>query len=349
MHSVRTTVCRVAAATTLVFLAACGGGSSAAKAPTAPSAPTPPAPPPVVGWSVAGVLVDTVGKQPVGGAQLAPSWDLAAVATGADGAFSLGATANPPTTPYRLTVSGSNLVSRELWVGWQPGVRSGITLDVIRDAAPFSMSFYRQLVRGTYDAEGAPWPVLRWTGSPKFYVKTTDQNGRAIETEVLAALGNVLPGAVAAYSSGTLSVAAIETGPDERPEAKGWINISFRRSTSSEQYCGWASVGADPGSITFTDRCACGSNKVAGSLVYHEVGHALGFFHVSDESSVMYPYDDGRCPPAVLSASEKHHVAIAYSRPRGNEDPDRDPGSPYFLDSLPVPRIVRCGLRSVTR
>lgn len=65
----------------------------------------------------------------------------------------------------------------------------------------------------------------------------------------------------------------------------------------------------------------------------HEVGHALGYFHVSDKNSVMYPFAPGNCPPGDLSPSEAYHAAIAYSRPRGNTDPDNDPSSGQLLQS----------------
>src|SRR5262245_52621845 len=112
-----------------------GGGSSPTPAPTPVPTPTP-APTPTNTWSVAGRLVDTVTQQPIAGAQIAPSWELAAVTTGADGSYQLGAIANPPSTPYKLTVSGTGLLSRDLWVTWQQGPRTDITLDVIRQVAP---------------------------------------------------------------------------------------------------------------------------------------------------------------------------------------------------------------------
>jgi hypothetical protein len=46
---------------------------------------------------------------------------------------------------------------------------------------------------------------------------------------------------------------------------------------------------------------------------------------------VMYPFAPGNCPPGSLSAAEKFHAAIAYSRPRGNRDPDVDPSNGFFV------------------
>jgi hypothetical protein len=327
----------------LLLLAAigCGGGSPAAPVtPATPSVPTP-APVPTTTWSVAGQLVDTVTQQPISGAQIAPSWDLAAVSTGSDGSYELGAVANPPSTPYKLTVSGSGLLTRELWVTWERSARTSVTLDVIRNASPFSMDFYRQLVRGTYDQPGAPWPVLRWTVAPKFYLKTVDQNGRAIEPEVLTVVRDGLLRAVPAYTGGRFAAAALETGTEVRGEADGWINVDILRDPNERSTCGRAFVGRNPNTITlYNDVCSCGSRKIPGETVMHEVGHALGFFHVSDKNSVMYPFAPGNCPAGDLSPNEKYHSAVAYSRPRGNVDPDNDPSSGRFLTAATTPRIL---------
>jgi hypothetical protein len=314
----------LAAVLFLVCFAACGGGSS--PAPTNPTPPTPPAP--VAGWSIAGQLVDTADGQPIGGARIAPSWDLAAVTSGGDGAYSLSSSTNPPTNPYRLSVSGGDILGRELWVGWQNGARTGVSLDAIRVRAPFSLEFYRQFTRGTYDAPGAPYALFRLMDSPKFYVKTIDQNGRPIEPEVLAVVREAIPRAVTEFSAGRLSVSTLEMGTETRATSTGWIIVDIRRDPNERQTCGYANIGATAGSITLNnDVCSCGSNKIPGALVLHEVGHALGFFHVPDRNSVMYPFLPGNCPAGTLSAAEKFHAAIAYSRPRGNLDPDNDPSS----------------------
>jgi hypothetical protein len=279
-------------------------------------------------WSLAGTIVDTFARGPITGAQITPSWDLAAVTSGTDGSYSLAAIPNPPTSPYKLTVTNAGFVPRETWVSWERGARTNVTLDIIRDAAPFSMDFYRQMVRGTYDQPGAPWPVLRWDVAPKFYLKTVDQNGRPIEPEVLIVVREALHRAVPAYTGGRLNTDVVESGTEVRAEIEGWINIDIIRDPDETRTCGTAFIGRNPGTITlFNDVCSCGSRKIPGATVMHEVGHVLGYFHVSDRNSVMYPFIPGNCPPGDLSPSEAYHAAIAYSRPRGNTDPDNDPSS----------------------
>jgi len=321
--------------------ASCGGGGSSSTStttPTSPAAPTPTTP--TNTWSVVGRVVDTTGRQPISGAQITPSWDLAGISSGSDGSFSLGAVANPNTNPYKVTVSGQGLISHDVWIGWQRGERTDVTLDAIRDVPPFSMDFYKQLVRGTYDQPKAPWPILRWTVSPKFYLRTVDQNGKPIEPEVLDVVRDALVRAVPAFTGGTLS-GSVESGTEVRAEADGWVTVDIHRDPNERSTCGYALIGANPGSIVLNDDvCSCGSRKIPGAVAMHEVGHVLGFFHVSDNRSVMYPYAPGNCPPGDLSANEKFHGAIAYSRPRGNLDPDVDPSSGKLFGGSSFPQIV---------
>jgi len=332
-------------AVTLVALSACGGGggSRSNTTPTMPTTPTAPTTPttPTNTWSVAGQVIATGTQQTVSGATLTPGWSLAAVTADGDGNYQLGDNANPPSTPYPVTISNLGFLSHDVWITWQRGPRDNVMLDLIRNAAPFSADFYGQLVRGRYDQPGAPWPVLRWTNAPSFYVRTVDQNGRAIEPEVLVSVLAALHRAVPLWSGGRMAASAIETGTDPRPAAQDWINVDIKSDPHEDRICAFANFGANPGSITLNDDvCSCGSNKIPGAVTMHEVGHAMGFFHVGDRRSLMYPFIAGDCPPGELSAAELYHAGIAYSRPRGNTEPDHDPSTGAAATmSAPILRV----------
>ena len=294
--------------------------------PTSPTAPTPAS----SRWSVAGQVVATGSQQGVGGATLTPGWSLEAVTADAAGNYELGDRAIPPTAPYPVTISQLGFMSHDVWITWQLGARTNVTLDLVRDAPPFSMEFYRQFARDTvHMSDGSPWPLQRWTASPSFYLRTVDDAGGAIEPAVIATTVDALRRAVPGYTAGQYSVATVETGTDVRPAARDWINVDFKKpEANGDRVCGTAFVGRNPGTITlYLDICGCGSIRIPPAVAMHEVGHAMGFFHVADKTSLMYPFNESGCRPGALSAAETYHAAIVYARPRLNADPDHDPAS----------------------
>ena len=324
----------------LLVSAACGGSSSSSTSAT-PTSPTGPSTAPAYRWSVAGSVVDTVGRQGIAGATIKPSWNLAAVSSGGDGGYLLGSNSNPPNGSSKLTISADGFVTREEWLAVQANQRADVTLDLIRNSAPFSMDFYRQLARGSYDQEGAPYALLRWSQAPKFYLKTTDQLNRSIASDVIATIRDAVIRAVPLWTGGQYS-AFIETGSNVRSDTPGWINILITTDPGERVTCGQSYIGRDPGEINLIINpvCSCGAIKIPGLVVVHEVGHALGFFHVSDSKSVMYPQAPGNCPLGDLSADERYHAAIAYQRPRGNFEPDNDPASGPSLRARDGPSIL---------
>jgi len=313
---------RLATAGTLLLTAACGGASSSSGG----STPTGPSNNSSYRWSIAGSVVDTAAHQGVGGATVRPSWNLAPVSSNGDGAYLLGANGVPPSNPSKLTISADGFVTREQWVTVQAQQRTDVTLDLIRNSAPFSMDFYRQLARGSYDQDGAPYPLLLWSQAPKFYLKTTDQLNRSIASDVIATIRDAVTRAVPLWT-GNRHTAYIESGPEVRVSTPGWINILITSDPGERVTCGQSYIGRDPGEINLNINpvCSCGAVKIPGLVVVHEVGHAMGFFHVGDQKSVMYPRAPGNCPLGDLSADERYHAAIAYQRQRGNVEPDNDP------------------------
>jgi hypothetical protein len=258
-----------------------------------------------------------------------------AVTTDASGNYRISGTSPATSNPYKVSVESAGHLTREFYVHYHAGDRAGVDVNVVRDTAPFSLGFYRQLVRNDYERGGDPLELVwRLPESPKFYVRTIDQNGRAVESEVLNVVLPAIRKAVGDWTNGRLSVQTLETGRETRERTDGWIVVNITRDYDSP-YCGWAYVGSMRGEIELVnDRCACGSTKISGAVVAHEVGHALGFFHVDDSRSLMYPYVPGKCPPGTLSANEKYHSALAYARTRGNADPDADHASAYMAMPL---------------
>src|SRR5262249_59283748 len=116
------------------------GARRAGKPPTAPSTPT-------TVWSTSGQIVAAGTTESVGGAVLTPGWSLAAVTADGQGNYQLGDNVNPPSSPYPATISAPGMISHDVWIAWSSGSRSGVTLDLIRDAAPFNMAFCPQFVR----------------------------------------------------------------------------------------------------------------------------------------------------------------------------------------------------------
>lgn len=333
---------------TVLLVAALGAscGDANGPPPAPPTAPTPPTN--AQTWTYAGRVVANQTQAPVAGALIQPAAGPAAV-TGAGGAFAIQIASD---TDPAIAIDAPGMLPRQTtFAGGQD--RSDLEIDLISLAPPFSLDFYRQLARNAFDAPNGPRQrISRWTQPPNFFIKTTDQDGLAVEQaridKVIASIRNIVPQATA----GRFEAGTIETSPDDRPPQPGWIRVLFR-SDPDFTSCGTATVGANPGLVNLSVNCS--GDPIGGPpdqgpsafVVAHEVGHAMGFWHVAEGLMGRFGsgVQPGASPPQMrydMTDIEKHHAAIIYSRPVGNADPDVDPSEFRFLQAPESAPTVYC-------
>lgn len=295
---------------------ACGSSS-----PTAPT-PAPPVPLPApTTFTLSGTLTATNGGQPLSGALIEAGG--ASATTDSAGRYVLALSISASS----FAVSGSGILTRHGY--FQSGLSRTADLDVF--GAGFDAAYFRQLAHDGYDHPEALVPIARWTTAPRVYLRTVDDAGTPMNADTLNMTEAILTTTASQWTGGTFGLASVERGTETRAGQVGWITVAWLHAADS--MCGWANVAASGGTIELhyrTPGCGCNGLQIAPRTVKHELGHAMGLWHSSTTTDVMYGKNLLTCD-AEPSAREQQYAGYLYRRPIGNTDPDTDPIGAFHL------------------
>ena len=311
-------------------LPAAGCGNDDVRSPTAPDPPPTPAP-------VARSL-DIVNAPP-GGLVVGYEVTLQARLTYTDGAYRI-VSAEWTSSAPALAAVAENGTLRALAAGVvtitarADGLSAAATVE-IRTPGP-DERFWRQFAFNDHDcrtreaceaaghtyrdiAQRVLWRLP--TPSPDFLLLED-----SLDPEIVGRFRVTIPRAVPQLT-GAPYTGRIETGPRSAREPTGgnWIIVegatpqqaptsaACRGLEIRSSECGRAYIGRVRGCIALnTNRRSC----LTPSLIMHEIGHALGFYHTSNPQDIMHPTGLGRQLES-FTPLEQHHGPFAYTQPRG--------------------------------
>jgi hypothetical protein len=270
---------------------------------------------------------------------------VAPAASGADGVFRVTAAAGSAASrPFEFT--GADVVTRRTWL--HVPEESDVAISLIPNG--FDQRAFDEMLRA---------PMLRrWTAAPPLVIErraleftnvdmteavaATDSMAEVDAQSLLADLEWALP-QLTGGRFGDFNLVAWQTA---QPGATvGLLNsgvitvVRVKGLADSTGAWGWSrwlygGNGIVVGGLVMLDEAfeRSGSPYLR-SLRAHELGHALGYTHVSGTLSVMNA--DGRVEPTPFDHGA---TRIAFDRPPGNRAPDVDPEPAQFVQRASAPR-----------
>jgi len=259
---------------------------------------------------------------------------VADLAADANGSFALESEA--PDGRYRVTVSGANVVERQTSLAFPGGTA---LLSLIPTS--FNLRAFDEMVRQFGDVG----VLKRWTQAPALVIETSlldrdasidasgiphdtivasaDQQSEVAINEIVGQLTRALPlltgGQIAAFSRvSRQTTAAGEAVPFDT--ASNAITVVRYPGTGTCRGFTSIAYAEDYSVVAARMLLQVCTGALVGAVVSHELGHALGFGHVTGTPSVMTATVVGD-----VTEFDRQAATIAYVRPPGNRAPDADP------------------------
>ncbi len=175
----------------------------------------------------------------------------------------------------------------------------------------FIDTFWQEMIFNRYDLPGNDYVVyVLETTSPNFYIRLGDENGRQVVPDYDETyMRNTIPYATESLT-GRRYRGRLESGLSDPGERPGWIVVKIATGEEEPEvdgYCAATLVGTLPGEIIINRNC---TGEEFPGIFLHELGHAMGFYHVSDRNTVMASsVFDNR---VTYTGKEKYHARLAY-------------------------------------
>jgi hypothetical protein len=249
---------------------------------------------------------------------------------------------------YTVTASGASIVERQTSIAAPTSRRERLSLI----PASFDLSAFDQMFR-TVNARLQRWtarPALVVVASTQTYVGGSDEfsatSERMSDEDVSQLVAHMTEG-LALLTGGTyttfasVSVERPSSGQRTSVARAGAIVVGRYQGIESSSWDGvigygrWADQadGTVVAGAMFLDRDFDRDDSRRRLVRIHELGHTLGYLHVTTRYSIMNP-SLGPDPTDF----DRQAAIIAFSRPPGNKSPDVDPGQRIGWNSVEAPR-----------